>query len=405
MSIPSQTSACHLDASSLAYQEELAKAYGVEINKRILAFNVEAPSSEKHDVRATWNRPLKPAYHKTKRRIPLEPVRVLDAPGMVDDYYLNLLHWSSQNVLAVALDKTIFMWHADSGDVVEFCNTSDTDSIASLQFDASGDILAIGTHSGETQIWNVEKRSKIRTMKGRLSRVGVLSWDKHILSAGARDGSIWNHDVRVQNHKVSEFLGHSEDVCGLQWRLDGQLLASGGNDNLVNIWDARSSIPKITKSNHMAAVKAVAWCPWQLNLLATGGGTYDRMIHFWNSTTSSKSASIDTGSQVTSIIWSRQYKELLSSHGNTTNGAHGSLRNHLTLWNYPSLNKVADLGGHESRILHTALSPDGETVASTAPDEHLKFWKAWEAKPKTKAKAAAASLPGITGDVQKMNIR
>ncbi len=33
------------------------------------------------------------------------------------------------------------------------------------------------------------------------------------------------------------------------------MLASGGNDNMVNIWDARSSQPKITKSNHQAAVK------------------------------------------------------------------------------------------------------------------------------------------------------
>jgi cell division cycle protein 20 (cofactor of APC complex) len=52
-----------------------------------------------------------------------------------------------------------------------------------------------------------------------------------------------------------EMNGHSAEVCGLQWRLDGALLASGGNDNKVQIWDSRSSIPKITKTNHNAAVK------------------------------------------------------------------------------------------------------------------------------------------------------
>jgi len=33
---------------------------------------------------------------------------------------------------------------------------------------------------------------------------------------------------------------------------------------------------------HKAAVKALAWCPWQRNLLATGGGTNDQTMRFWN---------------------------------------------------------------------------------------------------------------------------
>jgi len=81
---------------------------------------------------------------------------------------------------------------------------------------------------------------------------------------------------------------------------------------------------------------------------------------------------IDAGSQVTSIIWSREYKELFSSHGFP--------RNHLSVWGYPSLNKVADMKGHDARVLHSALSPDGQTVVTGAADENLKFWKVFESK-------------------------
>jgi cell division cycle protein 20 (cofactor of APC complex) len=42
---------------------------------------------------------------KTTRHIPSAPVRILDAPDLVDDYYLNLLSWGSSNVLAVALQQ------------------------------------------------------------------------------------------------------------------------------------------------------------------------------------------------------------------------------------------------------------------------------------------------------------
>jgi len=36
-----------------------------------------------------------------------------------------------------------------------------------------------------------------------------------------------------------ELLGHTGEVCGLKWRNDGEFLASGGNVNVVNIWDGR----------------------------------------------------------------------------------------------------------------------------------------------------------------------
>ena len=45
-------------------------------------------------------------------------------------------------------------------------------------------------------------------------------------------------------------------------------------------------------------LKAVAFCPWQPRTLATGGGSLDRNIRFWNLSTGNLINSIDTGSQV-----------------------------------------------------------------------------------------------------------
>jgi len=45
----------------------------------------------------------KPMYLRTKEKIPKAPFKVLDAPALKDDFYLNLIDWSSQNTLAVGL--------------------------------------------------------------------------------------------------------------------------------------------------------------------------------------------------------------------------------------------------------------------------------------------------------------
>lgn len=52
-----------------------------------------------------------------KRRIPSIPDRVLDAPGFKDDYYLNLISWSSSNRVAIGLSELAYVWNADTGDV------------------------------------------------------------------------------------------------------------------------------------------------------------------------------------------------------------------------------------------------------------------------------------------------
>ncbi|EEP82240.1 WD-repeat containing protein slp1 [Uncinocarpus reesii 1704] len=376
---------------SVAYKSSLASACDIPLNTRILAFKPPAPESSKPiDLRSQYNRPLKPASAQSaqfRRRVQTAPERVLDAPGLVDDYYLNLLDWSSGNQVAIGLERNVYVWSADSGSVDCLLESSPDTYISSVKWSNDGAYVGVGLGTGEVQIWDVEEGTKLRSMFGHETRVGVMGWSKHTLSTGARSGLVFNHDVRIAQHKTAELVSHTSEVCGLEWRSDGAQLATGGNDNLVSIWDSRSlSAPKFTKTNHRAAVKALSWCPWQLNLLATGGGSYDRHIHFWNTTTGARTNSIDTGSQVTSLRWSNHYRELVSSSGFPDNS--------LSIWSYPSLVRNVEIPAHETRVLHSCLSPDGQMLATAAADESLKFWKIFERKPGT---AASSSREGGVG--------
>ncbi|CAA2961589.1 cell division cycle, cofactor of APC complex-like [Olea europaea subsp. europaea] len=242
-----------------AYRKQIAEALNMN-RTRILAFKNKLPT-RKETISNEFASEAKPS--KPSRRIPKTSERTLNARHIVDDYYLNLLDWGSSNVLSLALGNTVVKWAPD------------------------GRHIAVGLNNSE-----------LRTLRGvHGSRVGALDWNNHILTTGGMDGKIINNDVRVRAYVVETYRGHTQEVCGLKWSASGSKL-----------------------KEHTAAVKALAWCPFQGNLLASSGVGSDRCIKFWNMHTGVCLNSVDTGSQ-------------------------------LTLWRYPSMVKIAKLTGHASRVL------------------------------------------------------
>ncbi|GAA53809.1 cell division cycle 20-like protein 1 cofactor of APC complex [Clonorchis sinensis] len=464
---------------------------------------------------------------KQTRRISRVPYKVLDAPELQDDFYLNLVDWSSQNVLAVGLGTCVYLWNAFNSQVTRLCDVSrEGDVISSVAWSKKGEHLAIGTYRGHVQIWDVTKASCLRSLTGHIARVGALAWNADLLASGSRDRYILLRDTRASatsggglsdpvpsaHHPssntvaipatemneqpmlidgsdpdspstpyhvpsmdtdltdllgrpdasssppnngtgatdlnttdsdvrttratndldVSRSLGfsgprwtgssnllgthtnagtalqtvengadrsisgavrvlkdHRQEVCGLKWSPDSQYLASGGNDNRLLVWSQHapaSGGPVLTYEEHVAAVKAIAWSPHQHGLLASGGGTADRCIRFWNTLTGQALRWVDTGSQVCNIAWSVHSNELVSTHGYS--------QNQILVWRYPSLTQLVKLTGHSYRVLYLAISPDGENIVTGAGDETLRFWNIF-----TKSKTPKVPVPRLLSSI------
>ena len=339
------------------------------------------------------------------RKISTNPERILDAPGFQDDFYLNLLSWSSKNVLAIALDTALYMWNALTGDVSLLVDYQTT-TITSIVWSDDDCHISIGKDDGNTEIWDTETLSLVRTMRSNLGvRIGSQSWFETTIATGARSGEIQINDIRVRKHIVTTWEEHEGEVCGLSYKNDGFQLASGGNDNTVRIWDTRASRALWTKCNHRAAVKALAWCPYMPNVLASGGGQADKFIHFWNTTTGARLGSINTGSQVSSLHWGQSYTGKTGAMDREIVATGGSPENAISIFNYDSKFKVAEIPhAHESRICTSQLSPDGTTIATVGGDENLKFFKIFDRRRKQKSRTKnSLSLETVTGSPARGN--
>lgn len=66
---------------------------------------------------------------------------------------LNLVDWSSGNVLAVALDNSVYLWNASSGDILQLLQMEQPgDYVSSVSWIKEGNYLAVGTSNAEVQV-------------------------------------------------------------------------------------------------------------------------------------------------------------------------------------------------------------------------------------------------------------
>jgi cell division cycle 20-like protein 1, cofactor of APC complex len=107
------------------------------------------------------------------RAIPKVPYKVLDAPDLKDDFYLNLVDWGAQNILAVGLGSSVYLWNAHNGIVKKLVDLGDQDHITGIGWIQRGTHLAVGTNKGLVRIWDTESSKPIRTMTGHTQRVGM----------------------------------------------------------------------------------------------------------------------------------------------------------------------------------------------------------------------------------------
>lgn len=121
----------------------------------------------------------------------------------------------------------------------------------------------------------------------------------------------------------------------------------------------------------------MAFCPWSKALLATGGGSKDRTIKFWHTNTGTLLNEIKTTGQVTSLIWSKRYKQIVATFGfcDMTNPIL------VVLYSYPTLNKLLYVKTPTAlRALSAVSSPSGCAICVATNDETIRFYEIWNEK-------------------------
>lgn len=224
-------------------------------------------------------------------------------------------------------------------------------------------------------------------LTGHASTVQSLSFDptgQH-LASGSKDKRIflWNVYGDCVNYGVLE--GHKNAVLDVHWSSDGGMLFSCSSDKTAAVWDTEYGRRIKKFVGHSLCVNACSPLRRGPQLMATGSD--DGLVKVWDARAKRCVHSLPASYPVTAVCFGGDGSRVYS----------GGVDDAITVWDLRKEAAVVSLAGHTDTVTYIALSPDGNHILSNAMDNTV---RAWDVRPFV-ADAGVKVFRGATHGVQK----
>jgi len=247
--------------------------------------------------------------------------------------------------------------------------------VNSVVFSPDGSRLASGGSDSLVRLWNVRSGVQLDTLP-HPGQVSMVAWgpDERLLATGDAEGYIrlWQLKKNDPARCLQTIAGHTNWVDGLAFAADGHTLATASWDGIFKLWnistlfdqgedeqlitEITSGRPLQTLSDHAERMNRVAWSP-DGRIIASGG--FEKTIRLWEVETGSYgSALLGHTNAVTGLAFTPDSHSLLS----------GSEDGTLRVWDIPSGQCIRVLQGYAASLYDIDWSPDGSRLVSGGSD-------------------------------------
>ncbi|KIM19967.1 hypothetical protein M408DRAFT_30770 [Serendipita vermifera MAFF 305830] len=243
-------------------------------------------------------------------------------------------------------------------------------SVGSVAFSPDGTRIVSGSHDNTIWVWDAETAEMVAgPFEGHTGWVNSLSFspDGTRVVSGSGDKKIRVWDAETAEMVAGPLEGHTSSVNSVAFSPDGRRIVSGSDDWTIRVWDAETA-KMITGpfEGHTSHVSSVAFSPDGKRIVS---GSFDRTIRVWNA----KTAETVTGpfeghtGVVRSVAFSPDGARIVSGSDDRT----------IRVWDAATVETVAEpFEGHTAEVTSVAFSPDGTRIVSGSGDRSIRLWDA-----------------------------
>jgi WD40 repeat protein len=245
--------------------------------------------------------------------------------------------------------------------------------INSIAIFPNGKYLISGDEGGTVAVWNLTMPTQpIATYSTNNSVFSVAaspdisqiaSGDKNRKVQLRRRESIGNslQELRADANNLDSHNGY---VFTVEFSPDGKILASGGADLRIRLWNTATGKIIYTFDGHHESIAALQFMPNGKILISAGA---DRTIRFWDLEHKQLLKTIEAHDEkIHALAISRDGKKIITGSSDRT----------VQIRQLGTSSSYHHLTAHQDAVLTVAISPDGETIASGSIDGVVNLWDA-----------------------------